>query len=70
MNLQAFMKYMKEQFPEPLNNHFCYSLLENIVQDVCTQYGEEIAPNVLYNIIPEIEKQELAQFFTTEEETQ
>ena len=68
MNLSAFMEYMKEQFPEPLNHHFTYDLLQNIVFDVCTQYGEEIAPDILFNIIPHVEKHEITQFFNTEEE--
>lgn len=63
MNLQAFMNYMKEQFPEPLSNHFTYDLLQNIVFDVYTQYGGETAPDILYRIIPEIEKHEITQFF-------
>lgn len=67
MDLQAFMSYMKEQFPEPLNNHFTYDLLQNVVFDVCTQYGEEIAPDILFRIIPQIEKHEIAHFFNKEE---
>lgn len=66
MNLAAFMQYMKEQFPEPLSYHFTYNLLQNIVVDVCTQYGEEIAPDILYHIIPEVNKNEITQFFNLE----
>lgn len=64
MNVAGFMQYMKEQFPEPLSNHFTYNLLENLVFDFLTQYGEELAPELLATIIPEIDKREISQFCT------
>lgn len=67
MDLQKIMAYMLERFPESLNCDFTYALLENIIFDVCTQYGEELAPQILFNIIPHIEKEELVQLFNTED---
>ena len=64
MKIYDFCTYMYNQFPEPFSTPFARDLLTNIVVDVLTQYGDDLAPDVLYRIIPQINRDELTSFFT------
>lgn len=62
--LNGFMSMMQENFPEPMSNHFTYTLLENIMNhliDEC-EYQQEFVDRVM-EIIPEIKEEEITQWF-------
>ncbi len=62
MKIHAFCNYMYERFPEPFSTPFARELLLNIVDEVVTQYDDSQAPDILYGIIPQINRDELTPF--------
>ena len=65
-NRDEFIEYMREEFPEPMNYHFTYDLLENIVDFVIglcehDDAPENIVPNLI-ELIPEVKTEEVERF--------
>lgn len=64
MNKEGLMNYIKEEFPETIDNHWNWDLLENIID-----YGMENKDysvgqlvNFLEEMIPEITLEEIERF--------
>ena len=60
----GFMDFMREEFPEPMSNHFTYDLLENMINKMIdlTEYQSELA-DWLEEIIPEVTREEIECWF-------
>ena len=39
-NIEAFMEYMKTEFPEPMKYHFTYDLLQNTIEYLMEQFED------------------------------
>lgn len=63
-NIDDFMEYIHEEFPEPLKNHFTYDLVENIINYVIDQVDEtDEFISIIIKIIPEVTENEYRRFF-------
>ena len=62
--VNGFMDFMREEFPEPLSNHFTYDLLENIVNKLIllTDDRNQLT-DWLEDIIPEVKREEIEYWF-------
>lgn len=57
--LDGFMDWVRDEFPDPLKNHFTYDMLENIIQYVLdtTETQSEFL-EAMIKIVPEITEEE------------
>lgn len=62
--INNFMKYLKTEFPNVLDNHFTYELIENMLRFAYNNYGhsKDMAKTIIYDIIPEITWEELDKY--------
>ena len=62
-DIEEFMEYMREEFPEPMRNHFTYDLLQNTIEYLMEQFDDnkEFA-SVIVGIVPEITDEEVLRF--------
>ena len=62
--VNGFMSYMREEFPNPMSNHFTYDLLENTINKLIelTDDRNQLT-NWLEEIIPEVKREEIEQWF-------
>ena len=69
-NRNKFIKYMREEFPEPMKHYFTYNLLENIVDFVVDLCEHDDAPeNIVQNLvdlIPLVKTEEVERFIILE----
>lgn len=63
MKIYAFCEHVYSKFPEAFVTPFAKELLLNIVDEITTQYIDEQAIDVLYGIIPHINRDEITPFF-------
>lgn len=58
-----FMNWVREEFPDPLRNHFTYDMLENIVGWIANrcETAEEFLISIT-NIVPEVTSEEWKKF--------
>lgn len=62
-NIDEFMEYMREEFPEPMKYHFTYNLLGNVIKDLMKQCSDKkYFANTMSTIIPEITEEEILRF--------
>lgn len=62
--VNGFMDFMREEFPNPLSNHFTYDLLENIVNKLISLTDDRNQlTDWLEDIIPEVKREEIEQWF-------
>lgn len=63
-DVESFMAYLEETFPEPMKTAFTRSLIENILDDAADNYnyndGEFL--NRIVNMIPELTWEDVIQF--------
>lgn len=59
--LIQFMNYLRTEFPEPLESHFAYDLIENLVIATYIKFGNKKgeARKFLETILPELTNDEL-----------
>lgn len=62
MNKQGFMQYVKEEFPEVIDTHWNWDLLENIIDYATSIYNGQELIKFLMNIIPEVTYEEYIDF--------
>lgn len=62
-NSNAFMHWVKEEFPDPLSYHFTYDMLEAIIVWVANrcETAEEFLVSIT-NIVPEVTREEWERF--------
>lgn len=64
-NIEKFMEYMRETFPEPMKYHFTYNLLKNIIIDLTEQCEDNsYLIFTICKIVPEITEKEILEFCT------
>lgn len=63
-NKQGFMTYLYEQFPSALNNHFTYTLVENIIDYGIKRqnFTKEQLAMFLADVLPEVELNKIERF--------
>lgn len=63
LDVEEFMEYMREKFPEPMKYHFTYDLLEGIINYLMEQEFSVVQiANTLRRIVPEIKVEEVLPF--------
>lgn len=62
-SLNEFMEFMREEFPEPMKNHFTYDLLQNTIEYLMNSFdnNKELAQSIC-EIVPEITEEEVLKF--------
>lgn len=62
--INAFMEYLKEEFPECLEKHFTYDLVINLVKWAYDHHGHSkgSARYIICSIIPELEHEEAEKY--------
>lgn len=62
--LNAFMEYLKEQFPGCIENHFTYDMIVNLIDYAYRNHGHSkgAARNIVYSILPEVTPEEMEKF--------
>lgn len=67
-NKEAFLKWVKNKFPNTIDNHFTYDMMENIIDYAIER--KSVAPEQLINflsyIIPEVTEEEYMDFITVQ----
>ena len=62
-NIDEFMEYMRNEFPEPMRCYFTYDLLQNTIEYLMEQFEDNnYLANVICEIVPEITKEEVLIF--------
>lgn len=62
-DLEAFMEYMRTEFPEPMKYHFTYDLVQNIVEYLMEQYEDNThLAHEISELIPEVTEEEVLKF--------
>lgn len=63
LDVEEFMEYMREEFPEPMKYHFTYDMLQGIVNYLMEQEFSIVQmANILIEIVPELEVEEILRF--------
>ena len=62
-DIEAFMEFMRNEFPEPMKNHFTYDLLQNTIEYLMDQFDDntELA-SMISEIVPEVTEKEVLKF--------
>lgn len=63
---QKIIDYIREQFPEPMSNHFTYELVENVIAFADENMNPDMVILHISNMIPELKIEELARLFEEE----
>ena len=59
-DIDGFMEYMRTEFPEPMQYHFTYDLLKNLIGVLVEQFESSVQiANILHRIVPEITVEEV-----------
>ena len=62
-NIEEFMEYMRTEFPEPMENHFTYDLLQNTIEYLMEQFDDNTQlANMISEIVPEVTEEEVLIF--------
>lgn len=62
-NIEAFMEYMRTEFPDPMKYHFTYDLLQNTIEYLMEQFEDnKYLASVISDIVPEITEEEALRF--------
>lgn len=62
-DVDEFMAYIKKEFPEPMEYHFTYDMLKNLLSFLFEEdYSIVQIANILHRIIP-VEVEEILQFY-------
>lgn len=62
-DIEAFMEYMRTEFPEPMKSHFTYELLQNTVEYLMEQFDDNTQlASTICKIVPEVTKEEVLRF--------
>jgi len=61
MQKRKLLDYIKEEWPEPMENHFTYDLVKNVIDFADSNWPEDIWMAVYHivNIVPELTAEEL-----------
>ena len=51
---QKIIDYIREQFPEPMSNHFTYELVENVITFADENMNPDMTILHISNMIPEL----------------
>lgn len=63
INKNEFLDYLREEFPEPMQNHFTYDMVDSIIDWIETHCdGLDEAHEMIVNIIPEVTMEEVEPF--------
>ena len=57
--IKLLIQYIKEEFPEPMENHFTYSIVENVIRNAVENNMGNFALYEITAIIPEVTAEEL-----------
>lgn len=62
-NIEGFMEYIKQMYPEPMKFHFTYDLIQNLTIVLSEQFESPVQlSNLLHRIVPELTVEEVLQF--------
>ena len=62
-DIDEFMEYMRTEFPEPMQNHFAYDLLENTINYLMEQFEDnKYLAYTISEIVPEVTEEEVLRF--------
>jgi hypothetical protein len=62
-DINEFMEFMRNEFPEPMKSHFTYDLLRNTVEHLMEQFDDntELA-SMIAEIVPDVTEDEVLRF--------
>lgn len=62
-DIEEFMKYIKTEFPEPMNNYFTFDLLKNTIEYLMDEFDDNIQlAHIISEIVPEVTEEEILRF--------
>lgn len=62
-DIDEFMEYMRNEFPEPMRNHFTYNLLKNTIEYLMEQFDNSThLAYTISEIVPEVTEEEVLRF--------
>lgn len=62
-DIDEFMEYMRNEFPEPMRNHFTYDLLQNTVEYLMEQFDDNTyLAYTISEVVPEVTEEEVLKF--------
>ena len=62
-DVERFMEFMRNEFPEPMKYHFTFDLLENMINYLMEQFDDNTQlAHTISEIVPEVTEEEVLRF--------